>query len=39
MNKGNNMNTAKNIMNSYDYDYEEDGANYDHDSETIIRII
>jgi hypothetical protein len=38
MNKGNDINMAKNVMNSSDDKYEGNGSNYDQDSETIIRI-
>jgi hypothetical protein len=38
MNKGNNILHAKDIMNSSDDKYKENGSNYDQDSETIIRI-
>jgi hypothetical protein len=38
MNKGNNIDMAKNVMNSSDDKYKKNGSNYGQDSETIIRI-
>jgi len=36
--QGNNISIAKNIMNSSDDKYKENGSNHHQDSETIIRI-
>ena len=36
--QGNNISMAKNIMNSSDDKYKENGSNHAEDSETIIRI-
>jgi tRNA nucleotidyltransferase/poly(A) polymerase len=38
MDKGNNINMAKNIMSSSDGKHKENGSNYDQESETIMRI-
>ena len=38
MDKGNNINMAKNIMSSSDGKHKENGSNYNQESETIIRI-